>query len=67
MEVRTAVDNLLSSDPLLVKEERRWIQGCNNMASNHPPPPARITLSQIMEKQVELYCRVPPPGGNIPI
>ena len=66
-EVGAEVEALVGSDPLLIKEAWHRIQGWYKAAADRAPPPARVTLEQIMVERVALYSYVPPPGKNIPV
>ena len=61
------METLLTSDPPLVKEAWRWMQGWYKTAYNLPPPPVCISLAHITAEQVEVYRKVPPPGDNMTI
>ena len=53
------VKRLLSGGPPLPQEAWRRIKGCYREAVNHNPPPAQITLEQVMAEHVEVYRTVP--------
>ena len=61
------VEELLGSDPSIHRGDGHRIKGWYWVAVERALPPARITLEQITEDQVELYSYVLPPGVNIPI
>ena len=66
-EAGTAVENMLQEDPPNARGAWRRIKGWYKAAAKKGPPPARATLERITAEQTELYCRVPPPGENIPV
>ena len=60
-------ESLMRSDPPLHREAWHRIKGWYKAVADRAPPPARVTVNQILAEQVELYSYVPPPGTNIPI
>ena len=61
------IEALLALYPPLYKESWHQMKGWYNSTANRVPPPALVTLERITSEQVALYCRIPPPGENIPI
>ena len=61
------IEAIFASDPPFQTEAWQHMKGWYKAASDRAPPPARVTLEQIMAEWVALYRQVPPPGEDIPI
>ena len=61
-EAGAEVETLLGLDPSIHREAWHRLKGWYQAAVDRALPPARVTLEQIMEDQVDLYRYVPSPG-----
>ena len=66
-EAVSAVEYLLTSDTLLIREAWIRIRGWYTVIVDRPPPPARVALTTMTAEREELYRHVPSLGEPIPM
>ena len=59
--------SLLASDPPLIREAWIRMQGWYKDAVDHPPPPSRFAIANMMAERFKLYRHVPSLGQPIPL
>ena len=59
-----AMESLLTGDPPLPCEALMRMQWWYREAVDHTLPPAWVMLKRITVKREDLYCAIPPPGGD---